>query len=143
MSFDLKISKGDISLQRDGSLSLVSKNSKLRQDMVKIILTDLGENKFHKNYGSAVGRLNIGSYSSRDVVDMDIRVSVESALKKLMSLQKAQARKQFVSPGEMLVKILNVSAERDFSDPRLYNVYISILTGELNEVREGLTIRIA
>ncbi len=143
MSFDLKISKGDISLQRDGSLSLVSKNSKLRQDIVKIILTDLGENKFHKNYGSAVGRLNIGSYSSRDVVDMDIRVSVESALKKLMSLQKAQARKQFVSPGEMLVKILNVSAERDFSDPRLYNVYVSVLTGELNEIREGLTIRIA
>tara|TARA_A100001011_G_C14300475_1_gene840532 strand:+ start:213 stop:644 length:432 start_codon:yes stop_codon:yes gene_type:complete len=143
VSFDLKISKGDISLQRDGSLSLVSKNSKLRQDIVKIILTDLGENKFHKNYGSAVGRLNIGSYSSRDVVDMDIRVSVESALKKLMSLQKAQARKQFVSPGEMLVKILNVSAERDFSDPRLYNVYVSVLTGELNEIREGLTIRIA
>ena len=143
MSFDLKISKGDISVARDGTVSLVSKNSKLRQDLVKIILTGLGENKFHKNYGSAVGNLNIGSHASRDIVEMDIKISVESAIKKLMSLQKAQARKQFVSPGELIVKVVDVVADRDKVDPRLYNVFISILTGELTELREGLTVRIA
>ena len=57
MSFDLSIKNGDIYFDPGGSVKTVSKNSKLRQDIIKIILTDIGENRFHKGYGSAVGRL--------------------------------------------------------------------------------------
>ena len=52
MSFDLSIEKGDIKIGSDGSLSTVSGNNKLRQDIIKILLTDIGDNKFHPKYGS-------------------------------------------------------------------------------------------
>ena len=38
MSFDLKIAKGDLQLNGDGTISLVSGNQKLRQDILKILL---------------------------------------------------------------------------------------------------------
>ena len=52
MSFDLKIEGGDIKLEADGSLTTVFDNNKLRQEVVKILLTKLGENKYHPSYGS-------------------------------------------------------------------------------------------
>ena len=52
MSFDLALERGDIKINRDGSMKTVFGNAKLRQDIMKILLTELGDNKFHPKYGS-------------------------------------------------------------------------------------------
>ena len=143
MSFDLGIKGGDIYFSSSGSLNLVSKNSKLRQDMLKIILTEIGENKFHRGYGSAIGKLSIGTAAGKDLVELDLKSSVENAIRKLMSLQKAQSSRQYLSPGEIIVSIVNIDAGRDSLDPRMYNVFVSVLTGELTEIRELVTVKIA
>ena len=143
MSFDLGIKGGDIYFSPSGSPNLVSKNSKLRQDMLKIILTEVGENKFHRGYGSAIGKLSIGTAAGKDLVELDLKSSVENAIRKLMSLQKAQSRRQYLSPGEIIVSIVNIDAGRDNLDPRMYNVFVSVLTGELTEIRELVTVKIA
>ena len=45
MSFDLKITNGDLSIGSDGDISVVIGNQKIFQEIKKIVLTDVGENK--------------------------------------------------------------------------------------------------
>tara|TARA_A100001011_G_scaffold362861_1_gene412275 strand:+ start:7773 stop:8204 length:432 start_codon:yes stop_codon:yes gene_type:complete len=142
MSFDLRIRNGDIGLNSDGSVKIVDNNTKLRQDIVKILLTDTGSNKFHKFYGSRVGALEIGGVADRSIIDTDLEASVRRALSNLISMQKAQSRKQFITPGEKILEVTSVSVERDQADPRLYNVFISVLTQKLSTISEVITIRI-
>ena len=142
MSFDLSIEKGDIKISRNGSISTVSGNSKLKQDIVKILLTDLGDNKFHPKYGSHVGALQIGHYADSRLMSLDLESSARNALKNLMALQRSQARRQALTPGEVIVDILNVMVKRDEADPRLYNIFVSVLTQALTEVSSLVSVRI-
>jgi phage baseplate assembly protein W len=142
MSFDLTVEKGDIKIGPSGSVQIVSGNSKLRQDIVKILLTDLGDNKFHPKYGSHVGALQIGHYADSKLMSLDIETSARNALKNLMALQRSQSRRQALTPGETIVDILNVTVKRDDVDPRLYNIFVSVLTQELTEVSSLVSVRI-
>lgn len=143
MSFDLKIKNGDISWNRDGSITTVIGNNKLRQDILKILLTDLGSNKYHKRYGSYIGRLNIGDISDNRLISLDLERSAMNAIKNLMALQRFQAKKQGLSPGEIIVDINKVSVTRDDLDPRLYNITVSVMTREITDFTTSLSVRIA
>ena len=143
MSFDLKIKNGDISLNKDGSVTAVVGNNKLRQDILKILLTDLGSNRYHKIYGSYIGRLNIGDISDNKLISLDLERSARNAIKNLMALQRFQSKKQALSPGEIIVDINNISVERDTLDPRLYNVTVSVMTREITDFTTSLSVRIA
>jgi hypothetical protein len=143
MSFDLKIEGGDIKISPDGNLSFVYDNYKLRQDIIKVLLTKNGENKFHPTYGSGVGAIDIGHSVDRELLEIDLRASVEDALRKIMSLQRAQSRRQYLTPAETIISILNISVERDTIDPRLYSIFISVQTGALSTITESVTVRIA
>jgi len=142
MSFDLKIEGGDIKLEADGSLTTVFDNNKLRQDVVKILLTKLGENRYHPSYGSEVGAITIGHIPDQELLELDLESSTQDAINKLIVLQRSQSRKQFLTPGERIVSILDVSVQRDTTDPRLYNIFISVQTGALTGITESVTVRI-
>lgn len=142
MSFDLKIEGGDIKLNPDGSLVTVFDNSKLRQDIVKILLTQLGENRYHPSYGSKVGAINIGHIPDQELLEIDLQSSVQDAINKIIALQRSQARTQFLTPGERIVSVLDISAQRDAIDPRLYTIFISIQTGALTSLTESVTVRV-
>lgn len=142
MSFDLKIIGGDLSIGPTGDILLVYDNDKLKQDIIKILLTKPGDNKFHSYYGSNVGMLEIGYAADEDFLMMDLESSVEQALRTLMRLQQNQGRSQYLTPGEIIADIVSVSSERDFTDPRLYNIYISVLTQRLQPLDEVITVRI-
>ncbi|MAG24565.1 hypothetical protein CMI47_03200 [Candidatus Pacearchaeota archaeon] len=143
MSFDLALERGDIKISADGSMKTVSGNAKLRQDIIKILLTELGSNKFHPKYGSYIGALQMGHYADAKLISLDLESSARKAIKNLMSLQRSQAGKQSLTPGELIVDILKVSVARDQVDPRLYNIFVSVLTKRLTEVRSNVTVRIA
>jgi hypothetical protein len=142
MSFDLKIKNGDIVIEPSGLLASVSGNQKIRQDIVKILLTNFGDNKFHIKYGSDVGALKIGEVADQKIIEMDIKRSVEEAIRYLISLQKSQSRSQYLSSSEVILDISSISTERDSEDPRLYNIFISVLTQKLDIINEVITIRI-
>ena len=142
MSFDLSIKNGDIQIARDGSIETVSDNAKLKQDIVKILLTDLGDNKFHSKYGSKIGALQIGHYADNTLMSLDIESSARNALQNLMALQRAQSRRQALTPGEIIVDILGVNVTRDSADPRMYNIFVSVLTQELTEVGSMISVRV-
>lgn len=142
MSFDIRIIKGDIGINNDGSLNLVTGNSKIRQDIIKIMLTPIGDNKFHPTYGSETGVLQIGSVPDQSITESDLTSSAENAVRKLMLLQREQAKRQFLSPAEVIADIISVSVQRDQVDQRLYNIFISILTEKLETITESITVRI-
>ena len=143
MSFDLKIENGDIKIEIDGAMSTVYDNTKLRQDIIKILLTKLGENKFHPNYGNQIGVIDIGYVDDYELVELDLKSSVEDAIKKLIALQRGQSLKQYISPAERIVAILDISAKRDTIDPRLYSIFITVQTGAISAITESVTVRIA
>ena len=142
MSFDLKIINGDLSISKSGNLNVVSTNNKIKQDILKILLTGQGENKFHPSYGSLVGNLELGGITDAIYVSRNIEKSVADAINKLITLQRYQARYQYISPSETIVSVKSVEAYRDKADPRMWSVFASVITQELNEVSESLTIRI-
>lgn len=142
MSFDLKIENGDILFEKDGTISTVVDNSKLRQDIIKILLTKLGENKYHPSYGSEIGSLQIGQVADQELLELDLESSVRDSISKLIALQKSQTRKQFLTPGERIISLLGASVQKDDSDPRFYNIFISVQTGALTSITESITIRI-
>jgi phage baseplate assembly protein W len=142
MSFDIKITSGDITIGRSGDLETVYDNDKLRQDIIKILLTKLGENKFHPSYGSKVGALEIGFVADQELVELDLQSSVEDAIRYLMRAQQIQQRRQYLTPGEVIVGIKNVLVERDLLDPRMYNIYISVYTKKLTVITETIPVRI-
>ena len=142
MSFDLKIKNGDLVLDNSGALSFVSGNQKIRQDIVKILLTRIGDNRFHSRYGSDVGSLRIGDSVDQAMIELDLKRSVEEAVRYLISLQKYQSVMQVLSLSEVIIDITNIDAIRDTSDPRLYSIFISVLTQKLDIIEEVVTIRI-
>lgn len=142
MSFDIKITGGDISIGRSGALETVFDNNKLRQDIIKILLTNKGENKFHKSYGSKVGALELGYVADQELVELDLQSSVEDAISYLINAQKIQQRFQYLTPGETIVSINNIFVERDLLDPRMYNIFVSVYTKKLTVITESIPVRI-
>jgi phage baseplate assembly protein W len=142
MSFDLKILNGDISIDNNGDIETVFDNNKLKQDIIKILLTRIGENKFHQSYGSKVGALEIGSVPDQDLVESDLQSSVESSIRYLIRLQQEQIKYQYLTPGEVIVGINRIAVERDLLDPRMYNIFISVYTKSLTIITETIPVRI-
>lgn len=142
MSFDLKIENNDLALNPDGTLQTVRDNAKLAQDIVKGILTPLGSNKFFRWYGSTVSVRTIGQVLDATVTQTEIERSIQDFLSNLISLQKAQARVQYVSAGEQIAAIRSVSALRDPNDPRQWQILVSVLTRKLTVVEETFTLKI-
>jgi phage baseplate assembly protein W len=141
MSFDLKISKGDLSIDKSGSISLVSGNQKLRQDIIKILLTSYGDNKYHPSYGSGISQLD-SSYKDFKLTEAEIKNTALSAINSLISMQRKQAKYQTLSPSEIIVSVLDIEVTRDYSDPRLFNLKIAVLTQQLTETFDNITIRL-
>jgi hypothetical protein len=142
MSFDLKIVGGDIAISTSGDVDIVFNNAKMKQDIVKILLTKLGDNRYHPQYGSDIGVLQIGNVADAEILELDLQSSAEEAIRKLISLQRQQSKRQFLSPAEVIVDIVDVSVARDINDPRAWNIFLSVLTQKLTTLTEAVQLRI-
>ena len=142
MSFGLKLKNGDLKLTQEGTLETVTKNSKLRQDIVKMLLTKKGSIKYHKEYGSELGIISSDNHINNDLMESKIEQTVYEGISKLIGLQKIQIQRQILSPSEMILNIKGVRVERDVGDPRLYNVFVSVITQQLSEISESITVRL-
>lgn len=142
MSYDLKIINGDLLIDSDGDISIVTGNDKIFQEVKKIILTDVGENKFHPFYGSRAGRLNIGSIIDETFVASEIERSVKESMTNLIRLKDNQSRSQTLTPSEVILSVDKVVVERDNLDPRMWSIFISITTQALDTANTVVRVRI-
>lgn len=141
MSFDLKIQNGDLSIGPDGDVSFVIGNEKVLQEIKKIILTDIGENKFHPFYGSRAGSLSVGNIVDYNFLSSEIKRSVSEAITNLIRLKSQQSRYQALNPSEVIISLDNVSVERDLVDPRVWSIFISVTVQSLDEINTVINIR--
>lgn len=140
MSFDLEITNGDLSIKADGTMRTVTDTPKLRQDILKIILTTLGSNKFHPWYGCSVSNSAIGRNYPDNLLFSEIQTSIKQSLDRLKTLQMAQASGQTVSLAEMIAEVESVEVERNLADPRQLNIRVNVWTKRLTKVEELFTI---
>lgn len=142
MSFGLKLQGGDLKLSREGLVETVIKNKKLRQDIVKMLLTNKGSIKYHREYGSELGIISSENHFNNQITEATIEQTVYDGISKLITLQKLQMQKQILSPAEMILSVKRVIVQRDVGDPRLYNVFVSVITQQLSEISESITVRL-
>jgi hypothetical protein len=141
MSWDFKLKNGDLSLGASGQPSKVFNDEKLRQDILKIILTPLGTNPAYPWYGSPINSQVIGQILDDKIIKMEASNAVIYALTNLIRLQKDQERSgQFISPSEAISQILEVLVEKSQFDPRQMNVQVDVATRRANVVSEAFTL---
>ena len=140
MSFDIEIVDNDIKIKADGTISTLSDTPKLRQDVIKIILTPLSSNKFHPWYGCSVTESIAGRNMPANMVTEEIKTTISQSLDRLKTLQIAQAAGQSVSLAEMISAIGDIQSGRNPIDPRQINVIISVLTKRLTKIEEIFTL---
>jgi phage baseplate assembly protein W len=128
MSFDLSIVSGDLVIA-NGALQTVTNSAKLIQDILKICLTDVGANPIHPSYGSFLSKTVIGNPAKPGIIVQIAKSQINTCLVNLQSLQQLQLKNfQKVSADEQLGAILGVSVVQSKTDPRLYNIFIKVLT---------------
>ena len=142
MSFDLAVKNNDLSINPDGSLSTVRDNYKLAQDVIKILITPMGSNRFSRWYGSSLSAEFVGSNLPISIVQTEAERSIQNSLSNLIVLQNEQAKNQYVSAGETIAAIREVIVIQNPYDPRQYQIMVSILTRKLNVVEETFTLTV-
>lgn len=140
MSFDLQLINNDICFDSKGLVKTVEDTPKLRQDIIKMIMTPLGANKNHPWYGCPLGDNISGKNLPFNILDSVCKTDIFDSISKLKMLQKSQSSTQKVSLAEMIESIIDVYLERDTSDGRNINIFISILTKRMTKFDEYFTI---
>ncbi len=128
MSFDIKINRGDFSIE-NGDLKKVVDSEKLIQDILKLCLTTTGSNPLHLWYGSFLSRTIIGNAMDTDVLIQISKSQLNSALENLKLLQELQVKSfQRMTADEQLGAILDILITRNINDPRLFEVKIKAVS---------------
>lgn len=142
MSFDLLLVNGDIKVGQNQDIALVTDYKKLIQDIIKIITTPQGTNKFQPQLGSLINERLIGKILTPQNTLTTLQSSVQEALMLLQKLQKQQAQVQAISPAETLIAINDVNIARDSVEPRQLNVVLKLTSGDGNTITESFTMRL-
>ncbi len=142
MSFDLKLNKGTLVL-KSGSLELVRGVDKLIQEILKIALTSVGANPMHPWYGSFISKTLVGSHLDTDITFTIAKSQLAVAIDTLKNLQQRQASESFQSftPDEQIASIIDISINRNKSDPRLYDVIIKVLSKSFTRSSTSFSVR--
>jgi phage baseplate assembly protein W len=132
MSFDFRINNGDIALGPDGDLDKVFDTEKLIQDVLKILSTPLGANKFFPWYGSLLTDSSVGQVADRKFINTMVNQIIRSNLETLQKLQKQQAASgQRVTAAELIAAVQGVSVNRNIVDPTFWRIVAVVLSKDL------------
>lgn len=141
MSFDLKLTNGDMEIAQSGAVELVFNIAKCSQDILKIVFTPTNSHILHKWYGSPLSAKVAGKVFSQDILESEIQNSVLYALKNLKTLQDLQEKDgQFISPQEAIIRIQDISVSLDPSDPRQVYIGIRVMSKSGSVIEESFSI---
>lgn len=142
MSFDLKLENGNLKLKRDGTLDVVQNSEKLRQDVLKLIITPIGGNKMHPWYGSNANKTLIGNLYDLEFGKDSATEQLRSAIENLQALQQQQAKTQIITASESIAAIKDIYINTNPKDLRKLEVKISILSYAITSMDVNFLIRL-
>lgn len=131
MSFDLALVKGDLAIGADKDLRKVRDNTKLVQDVLKLLHMPLGSDPFFPAKGSTLTEANIGEFVNKQFIEARTEAAILENLQLIQTLQTSQALVQTVTDGERIETVEEVVVEQDSQDPRQFNIRITVKTGAL------------
>jgi hypothetical protein len=128
MSFDLKILNGDLVIGPNADLDIVTGEDKLKQDMLKILLTPAGSNVFFPWYGSYISSNLIGENLPVSFIENMAQSQIQNSLDNLMRMQKEQMKSgQNVSASELLAAVKYISVNRNDIDPTMFSISVDVV----------------
>jgi hypothetical protein len=127
----------DYSIDKLGQYEKVFDESKLIQDLKKIVRTILGSDPVATWYGTNFESI-VGTKAFPDITKTKITDELVTALSKLKSAQIQQEEYQKVTDNEFLDTVMKVDVQQSVSDPSLYTVDVDVSTqsGRLVSVKE-------
>ena len=140
MSFDLKILDGDLVVGTNADLAQVQNTEKLVQDILKMLMTEIGSNQFFAWYGSPLGSTMVGSPYDTEFIASVAESQIRTSLETLQNLQREQSAKQIVTPSELLAAIKTVNIVRNEVDPTFFSVLLSVLTKNLTVANTSFNV---
>jgi len=128
MSFDLKIKNADLVIE-NGDIKTIIDSEKLIQDVLKICLTPVGYDPLNPWYGSFLSKTVIGSPESDELLNSISKNQIIKALENLKDLQNYQIKStQSLSADEQIATVQSVQVIRSEFDPRVFEVYITVIS---------------
>lgn len=111
---------------RDGNTGEVRDDALLLQEFLKLILTVLGSNPFHRWYGTTLTERIGSKIVSGQAIQAAISADIAEAFRRWQVVKKSQEDKvgQFVSDDEFPFRLLGVSVSQDEKDPTV--IYVSV-----------------
>lgn len=140
MSFDLDLINGDILLGADGDVQTISGIEKLKQDIIKILITEIGSNRYQPWYGSRLDERLIGTAQDTNMIVDEVYYAIGEALDRLKKLQQAQQSMQGVTPDELIQSVQDIMVKKSPIDPRNLFIIVKILSKSLKSVEETFTL---
>lgn len=141
MSYDLKISNGDLMIGTNGDLQKVENSEKLEQDILKILLFPIGGNRFARFYGSPISANMVGSTYDMEFLNTYGSAGVKTALETLQKLQRQQIANQKMTPAEILAAVQEVKIDRNAIDPRYISIIVRVLSNALTTISTAFRIK--
>jgi len=132
--------ENDFRFDNKGGLEMVEGYDLLYQRVAKTLLTRLGSNPFHQEYGSTAMGL-IGQKVSQGVV-YSLRESVRRALDDLINVQNQQSRIQTMSQEERVKQVRNVEVSTVGDDETSYLVTVTVVSYSSQPVRINLVFAV-
>jgi hypothetical protein len=135
MSFDLKLENGDLKIGPDGDLVIVENTEKLVQDILKMVMTELGANVRFPWYGCPITQSLVGTAYSKDFLTDIASQQLNNSLTTLQRMQQDQFKKnQIITPSEQIAAVQRATVERSPVDPRFFSIYVTVLSKAFRRV---------
>lgn len=126
----------DITYDSGGRLLTVTGEEKLKQTVLKAVLTKLGANLYDENYGGGVHRLigeKINIFTS-----IRLQQIIQDAVNHLIEIQSTED----LTDAEKIHRINDIGVTQDVVDPTIFNISIIITNGNWSEVSVNLKLEL-
>ena len=142
MSFDIRLTDGDIQLGGNGDVDRVVDSDKLAQDVIKLLNTTIGSDPLNPNYGSTLTSSNIGqAIASPDNMAAQAQAVISQGLDQLIALQGLQRTIQTVTDAETILDFDAPVVEIDPIEPRQFNITVNAISRDLTPITIAFVVR--
>lgn len=119
----------DVNITEQGRFATVTGAEKVRQAVLKALLTFVGSNTFHPTYGALLAN-SVGQKFDL-FTQFNLQQSIQDAVDFLIQQQQLEPA---IPLDETIFRVSSIDLQLDPTDPRTIHVIIKILTGAYQEV---------
>jgi phage baseplate assembly protein W len=128
----------DINFDQIGRLSEVSSTGKVKQMIIKALLTSRGNNPDQPNYGStlqdAIGQQFLPT------AFIQIQQTIQDTINRLIDIQNENI--DITPPDELILGLDDLQVDPDSTDPRKVNVKLTVVVGDYEKLTIPLNINL-